>query len=126
VIQALTGLAAVVGSNRSIFLRFRGGRGVATAIGATLVVDWRAIAVALPVFVAVVAATRYVSLASLLGTVAGVVSLALFVVAGGTNPAYLVFGVTAGVLIWLAHSDNIDRLLHGTERRFSFSRDPSA
>ena len=126
VIQALTGLAAVVGSNRSIFLGLHGGRGVAAGIGAMLVIDWRAIAIAAPVFLAVVLATRYVSLGSLLGTAAAVVALLLFVLAGGTNPAYLVYGVTAGALIWLAHTDNIDRLLHGRERRFSFSRDPGA
>jgi glycerol-3-phosphate acyltransferase PlsY len=125
-IQALTGLAAVVGSNRSVFLGFKGGRGVAAGLGAMLVVDWRVAAIALPVFFAVVAATRYVSLGSLLATAAGVIALILFVMAGGTNPAYLVYGVTVGALIWLAHTDNIDRLLHGTERRFSFSRDPSA
>jgi glycerol-3-phosphate acyltransferase PlsY len=125
-VEALTGFAAVVGSHWSLFLGLHGGRGVAAGIGAMLVLDWRVIAVAAPVFLFAVLATRYVSLGSLLGTVAGVVSLVVFVLAGGTNPAFLVYGVTAGGVIWLAHSDNIDRLLHGTERRFSFSRDPGA
>jgi glycerol-3-phosphate acyltransferase PlsY len=125
-LEALTGIAAVLGANRSIFLRFHGGRGVATAIGAMLVMDWRVIAVAAPVFVGVIAATRFVSLGSLLGTAAGVLALVLFVVAGGTNPDYLLYGVGAGSLVWLAHADNIERLLKGTERRFSFARDEPA
>jgi glycerol-3-phosphate acyltransferase PlsY len=125
-LEALTGIAAVVGANRSIFLRLHGGRGVATAIGAMLVMDWRVIAVAAPVFLGVIAAKRLVSLGSLLGTAAGVLALVLFVVAGGTNPAYLLYGVAAGSLVWLAHADNIDRLLKGTERRFSFARDDTA
>ena len=125
-LEALTGIAAVLGANRSIFLRLHGGRGVATAIGAMLVMDWRVIAVAAPVFVGVIAATRLVSLGSLLGTTAGVLALVLFVVAGGTNPVYLLYGVAAGSLVWLAHADNIDRLLKGTERRFSFAQDDTA
>jgi glycerol-3-phosphate acyltransferase PlsY len=115
-----------VGAHRSIFLGFHGGRGVASGIGAMLVLDWRVIAVAAPVFFVVILATRYVSLGSLLGTAAAVVALLLFVIAGGTNPAYLLYGVAGGLLIWLAHSDNIGRLLKGTERRFSVSRDPGS
>jgi glycerol-3-phosphate acyltransferase PlsY len=125
-IEALTGLATVVGSNRSVFLGFHGGRGVAAGIGATFVLDWRALAVAAPVFLAVVFLTRYVSLGSLLGSAAAVLALLAFVLLGMTSPAYLGFGVAGGLLIWLAHSDNIERLLNGTERRFSLTRDPAA
>ncbi|HKY88701.1 MAG TPA: glycerol-3-phosphate acyltransferase [Candidatus Limnocylindrales bacterium] len=123
VVEALTAIAAVAGANRSIFLRFHGGRGVATGIGAMLVIDWRVIAVAAPVFLGVIAVTRYVSLGSLLGTAAGMLALVLFVVAGGTDPVYLVYGLAGGLLIWLAHADNIERLLNGTERRFTISQD---
>ena len=125
-IEAATGIAAVAGANRSIFLRFRGGRGLATGIGAMLVLDWRVVAVAAPVFLGVIAVTRYVSLGSLVGTAAGMLALVLFVVAGGTNPIYLVYGLAGGVVIWLAHADNIERLLNGTERRFTISRDEGA
>ncbi len=125
-VEALTGIAAVAGANRSLFLGFHGGRGVATGIGAMLVLDWRVIAVAAPVFLAVIAITRYVSLGSLLGTAAAMLALVLFVVAGGTNPVYLVYGLAGGLLIWLAHADNIERLLNGTERRFTISQDEGA
>ena len=88
-----------------------------------LVMDWRVIAVAAPVFFGVIGVTRFVSLGSLLGSAAGVLALVLFVVAGGTNPVYLLYGVVAGSLIWLAHADNIERLLKGRERRFSVTPD---
>jgi glycerol-3-phosphate acyltransferase PlsY len=123
VVEALTGLAAIVGAHRSVFLRFHGGRGLAAGIGAMLVIDWRVVAVGAPVFLAVIAATRYVSLGSLLGTAASMLALVLFVMAGGTNPAYLLYGLLGGLLIWFAHSDNIERLRNGTERRFSISQD---
>ena len=122
-IEALTGLATIVGAHRSVFLRFHGGRGLAAGIWAMLVIDWRVVAVGAPVFLAVIAATRYVSLGSLLGTAASMLALVLFVMAGGTNPAYLLYGLLGGLLIWLAHSDNIERLRNGTERRFSISQD---
>jgi glycerol-3-phosphate acyltransferase PlsY len=122
-VEAFTGVAAIVGAHRSIFLGLRGGRGLAAGIGAMLVIDWRVIAVGAPVFLGVIAVTRYVSLGSLVGTAVSVLALVLFVVAGGTNPAYLVYGVTGGVLIWLAHADNIERLRNGTERRFTISQE---
>ena len=125
-VEALTGIAAVVGAHRSVFLRFHGGRGLAAGIGAMLVLDWRVVAVAAPVFLGVIAITRYVSLGSLLGTAAGMLALVLFVVAGGTEPVFLLYGLAGGLVIWLAHADNIERLLNGTERRFTISQDDGA
>jgi len=113
-------LAAVLGSGRSIFLRFGGGRGVGTGVGTLLAIQPLALLVAAPVFVGVILATRYVSLGSLLGSAAilpGVVIV--FLVANGTIPtAYLVYATAGPALIWLSHIDNIRRLVAGTERRF--------
>jgi glycerol-3-phosphate acyltransferase PlsY len=79
-----------------------------------------AVLLATPVFVGVILATRYVSLGSLLGSAAMFPAmLILWAVASGTiPPAYLVYAIVGPALIWLAHADNIDRLLHGTERKF--------
>lgn len=115
---ALVGIAAVLGSWASIFLRFHGGRGVATGIGATLVIQPLAVLMAAPVFFGTIALTRYVSLGSLLGVAAGVVLLALFVFIGWNQPPALLFAIVAGSLVWIAHRDNIDRLVRGEERRF--------
>ena len=116
--HALTGVACVLGAWASIFLRFHGGRGVATGIGATLVIQPLVIPLAAPFFFGTILITRYVSLGSLLGTAAGAVLLALFVV-GGWNPwPDALFGVLGASIIWIAHRDNIGRLLRGEERRF--------
>lgn len=125
-LEAFTGVAAILGAHRSIFLRLHGGRGVATGIGTALVIDPRIIAVAAPIFLGVVAVTRFVSLGSLVGTAAAMLALVFFVIAGGTDPVYLVAGLGGGLLIWIAHADNIERLLNGTERRFTISQEDGA
>ena len=63
--------------------------------------------------------TRYVSLGSLLGSAAMLPVMLLFVlVAPGTPLSYVLYAAVGAGFIWLAHSDNIERLLHGTERKF--------
>jgi acyl phosphate:glycerol-3-phosphate acyltransferase len=112
--------AAVLGAVRSVFLRFSGGRGVGTVVGTMLVIQPLAVILAAPVFFLVILATRYVSLGSLLGSAAMFpATLLIWAVASGwVPPAYLVWAVVGPILIWLAHADNIDRLIHGTERKF--------
>lgn len=112
--------AAVLGSVRSVFLGFAGGRGVGTGVGTMLVIQPLAVVLAAPVFFLAIIATRYVSLGSLLGSAAMFpATLLIWAVASGwVPPAYLVWAVVGPLLIWLAHADNIDRLLHGTERKF--------
>jgi glycerol-3-phosphate acyltransferase PlsY len=112
--------AAVLGSVRSIFLRFTGGRGVGTGVGTMLVIQPLAVILAAPVFFLVILATRYVSLGSLLGSAAMFPAMLLIwaVASGWVPPAYLVWAVVGPILIWLAHADNIERLLRGQERKF--------
>jgi glycerol-3-phosphate acyltransferase PlsY len=119
-IEVLCGIAAILGSTRSMFVGFRGGRGVGTSVGTMLVIFPPAILVGAPVFVAVILITRYVSLGSLLATAAGALLVAIWwLAANGTVPAvYPLYATLGAGLVWLAHADNIGRLLHGTERRF--------
>jgi acyl phosphate:glycerol-3-phosphate acyltransferase len=119
-LEAACAVAAVIGSARSIFLGFHGGRGVATGVGTMLVIQPIAVILAAPVFIGAILITRYVSLGSLLGSAAMIPAVALvFLVINGTvPPAYLIYAVTGAAIVWLAHADNIDRLLHGTERKF--------
>ncbi len=118
--EVLCAAATVIGSSHSIFLRLGGGRGVGTGVGTMLVIQPIAIAIAAPVFVLVILVTRYVSLGSLLGSAAMFPAMLLIwaVASGAVPPAYLAWAVAGPALIWLAHADNIDRLLHGTERKF--------
>ncbi|MBA3876215.1 MAG: acyl-phosphate glycerol 3-phosphate acyltransferase [Anaerolinea sp.] len=119
-IEVLTAFAAVVGSSRSAFLRFGGGRGVGTGVGTMLVIQPIAVVIAAPVFFLAIVITRYVSLGSLLGSAAILPAMLLIwaVASGAVPPAYLAWAVVGPALIWLAHADNINRLLHGTERKF--------
>lgn len=124
-IQSLAGIAAVLGAWKSVFLRFHGGRGVATAIGGMLVVAPLLVLISAPVFFGVIWLSGYVSLGSLVGSAAAGALLALFVIAGWNRPVSLLYGFAAVAIVWLAHSDNIQRLLRGEERKFVFGdREP--
>jgi glycerol-3-phosphate acyltransferase PlsY len=116
-VAALAGLAAVLGSWRSVFLRFRGGRGVATSVGGMRVISIPVVLLAAPVFFGIILVTRFVSLGSLLGTATGALVSLVFVVLGWLDAAWLLFTGGAVVIVWVAHRDNIQRLLAGTERR---------
>jgi acyl phosphate:glycerol-3-phosphate acyltransferase len=119
-IESLCAVAAVAGAIWSVFVGFRSGRGVGTGVGTMLVIQPLAVLIALPVFVAVILITRYVSLGSLLGSAA--IAIAVFVmwaVANGPiSGAYTLYAVAGAALVWLAHADNIERLMHGQERKF--------
>jgi glycerol-3-phosphate acyltransferase PlsY len=121
-VMALCGLAAVIGAWHSVFLRFHGGRGVATGVGTMLVIEPWAIVLASPVFFGAVLASRYVSLGSLLGSAALIPAmLILEVVSGGQlPPVYIGYTIVGVAIIWLAHADNIERLRAGTERKIDF------
>jgi glycerol-3-phosphate acyltransferase PlsY len=120
-VQALTGVAAVLGSWKSVFLRFHGGRGVATGVGGMLAVSPIVCLLAAPAFFVIIGVTRYVSLGSLLGTAFGAGLAIVFVLAGWLDPGWLLYVVPGLAIVWVAHRDNIERLVAGTERRF----DPS-
>ena len=86
-VEVACGLAAVVGSARSIFIGFRGGRGVGTGVGTMLVIEPIAVLLAAPVFVGAILITRYVSLGSILGSAALFPAmLIIFLVANGAIP----------------------------------------
>jgi len=113
----LVGLAVICGHNWPVWLRFRGGRGVATSAGVLLALQWPSVVVGLAVFGLVFAATRTVSLGSLAGAV--VVPVAIWFFKGGL--VLTVFGAAAALLIVLRHIPNIKRLLRHEE--LSFERD---
>jgi glycerol-3-phosphate acyltransferase PlsY len=120
VVEVVCAFAAVVGSSRSVFLGFGGGRGVGAGVGTMLVIQPLAVILAAPVFFLAILLTRYVSLGSLLGSAAMFPAMLLIwaVASGAVPPAYLVWAAVGPALIWLAHADNIERLIHGTERKF--------
>ncbi|MFN8520102.1 MAG: glycerol-3-phosphate 1-O-acyltransferase PlsY [Chloroflexota bacterium] len=116
-VAALAGLAAVLGAWKSVFLRFGGGRGVATSVGGMLAISVPVALIAAPVFFGVIYLSRFVSLGSLLGTATGALVSVVFVLLGWLDAAWLLFTLGAVAIVWVAHRDNIGRLLAGTERR---------
>jgi glycerol-3-phosphate acyltransferase PlsY len=119
-IRALAGVAAITGAWASVFLRFHGGRGVATGIGAMVVIQPLVVVFGAPVFFGVIGWTRIVSLGSLVGSGSAALLLAIFVITGLNPPTDLLFAAVGVAIVWFAHRDNIGRLLHGEERRIEF------
>lgn len=114
---AAAGVAAVVGHVRSVFIGFAGGRGVATGAGVMLVLAPLAIAIALVEFLVIVWRTRLVSLGSIMACVTvAIVAAALYSV-GWSSVGSVVAAALIGFVVVLAHSDNIQRLRAGNERR---------
>jgi glycerol-3-phosphate acyltransferase PlsY len=111
---ALAGLAAIVGHIYPLWLRFRGGKGVAAACGTFAIIAPSATASAAVVFVLTAALTRYISLGSVLATVT--VPLVEWLTPGH-RPEELA-AMAAAVIILFRHRDNLARLARGTERRF--------
>ena len=114
---ALAALFAVIGHMFPIWLHFRGGKGVATGLGAFVMIAPQAVLLSAGIFLILVLAFRYVSLGSI-AAVAAFPNLALFLHEYGNAPVALLVMATASVLIVVKHSANIRRLLAGTENRF--------
>ena len=110
---AIAGVAAIVGHIYPVWLRFRGGKGVATACGGVSGVTPAAVPPAIGLVVAAVWLTKYVSAGSILATLA----LPPVAYATGSPAAAVVAAVAAAALILFRHRSNVVRLRAGTERR---------
>ncbi len=116
-VAAAAGLAAVAGHIRSIFIGFRGGRGVATLTGAMLASSPWTVAVVVPIFALIVWRSRYVSLGSVVAALLAPLITAALVLLDQATWAAVALGVGGAVMVTAAHADNITRLRAGTERR---------
>jgi glycerol-3-phosphate acyltransferase PlsY len=114
---AAAGIAAIVGHNWSVFIRFTGGRGVATSAGALGAMSPWTLLVIAPVVVLVIWRSRYVSLGSITGALLAPVVTAGFALAAVVGVPAIVYALVSGLLVTVAHSDNIGRLRAGTERK---------
>ena len=121
-----TGFAAILGHVFSVWLRFSGGKGVATALGVFLAICWPATAAAVFLFLLVALFWRYVSLASISAAAALPLLVYLLYAPGHAPPtAVSVSTLLAAVVVIVKHRDNIERLLAGTEPRFDMRRKKS-
>src|SRR5258708_22206860 len=118
---ALVGFAAFIGHVFPVWLRFRGGKGVATAAGVLIAFDWRLGLSVLAVWVAVVAVSRYSSLAAI---VAALFAPAMAWYIGGAGPLFAAVAAISGIPIARPHA-NIPQLARGHESRIKLTT-PSA
>jgi acyl phosphate:glycerol-3-phosphate acyltransferase len=118
----ISALAVLIGHIFPVWLRFRGGKGVATAVGVFLVLAPTSLALAGILFLVVALTTRYVSLASMLAAVAIplLVWLQLYLEPARRLDSFvvLVIAIVTAILIIFAHRSNVGRLIHGTESKF--------
>ncbi|HEX9919126.1 MAG TPA: glycerol-3-phosphate acyltransferase, partial [Pyrinomonadaceae bacterium] len=118
---AIASMAVVVGHVFPVWLKFRGGKGVATGLGVFLSLTPAAVALAALVFLVIVWATRFVSLGSI--TAAATLPLSVRLLSDGGSPnsiatPVMAVAVAGGALIIFTHRANIGRLLNGTESRW--------
>jgi glycerol-3-phosphate acyltransferase PlsY len=122
-VTAAAGLAAIVGHVFPVWLRFRGGKGVATACGVFSVLTPLAVGPSLAVFLSAVWVTRYISVGSILASVA----LPPIAYATGSPAPVIGAALAASTLILIRHRTNLSRVLAGTEQRIGLrlmSREP--
>jgi len=125
-VQIIAGLSAVVGHIWTIFAGFRGGKGIATALGMLIMIITVDMLIALAVFVLTVSISKYVSLGSILGALA--VPATLIIRENLFNShiegyhTLLPFVFAVSILVLFTHRKNIIRIFNGTENRLSFKK----
>jgi acyl phosphate:glycerol-3-phosphate acyltransferase len=125
--MTIAGLAALVGHCFPVWLRFRGGKGVATAAGMFLALCWPAALGAIGVFILVVLFSRFVSLGSVAAAAAMPLLIYLLWAPHHAPPLAVTFGAfAAAMLVVYKHDANIQRLVEGREPRFSFGKNKDA
>ncbi len=120
-VAALAAVFAILGHVFPVWLKFKGGKGVATGVGAFVALAPKAVLVVLVIFIAIVAAFRYISLGSIVATAAFPV-FAWLLYRYQASPAVFAAMVCASALIIAKHHQNIRRLLAGTEHRFELKK----
>ena len=118
--EVVAALFAVIGATRSVWVGFKGGRGIATGFGTALAIAPAALAGAAPIFIVIIWRTRLVSLGSISAAAAfaPILMIASVLSPSGLDPAVAAYAIIGPALVWLAHADNIARLRAGTERTF--------
>jgi acyl phosphate:glycerol-3-phosphate acyltransferase len=121
--MVVAALASICGHAWSVFLKFKGGRGVATFIGGLMVMYWQAAVISGILTLTIGFRTKYMSMGSIIGAVTAFILLMSFSILQidffGPYPAfvYVLYAMTGAIFIYVVHKDNVVRLLSGTERK---------
>ncbi len=129
-VQIIAGISAVIGHIWTVFAGFRGGKGIATALGMLLMIVTTDMLIAVGVFVVVVTVSRYVSLGSILAAIAVPLTLIvrenIFNVDVQGYHTLLPFLIAVALLVVFTHRKNVVRLINGNENKLSFSKKKSS
>lgn len=118
--EVLGGIAAISGHNWSVFMGFKGGRGVATGLGVIALLAPQVTAIVFAVWAVVVFLTRYVSLGSIIAAALVPPLMWWF----GAGYEVLCFGMAAATFVILRHRPNIERLMRGEELKIKAAKKP--
>jgi len=114
------GLFVLIGHIFPLFFKFKGGKGAMTSLGIMALINYKVFLTVIIVAAIIIATTRYVSLASIIGAVVYPISTYIITVRLGTAPILdVVFAVMFAIMVIIMHRENIKRLINGTERKFS-------
>ena len=121
----IAGILVIVGHTFPIFFEFKGGKGVATALGVLLITNWKIGLICLIFALILIAITRMVSVGSMAAAILFPV-LTIFVSENFIVPAtgfkYLVYSLIIAAIVIFNHRENVQRILNGTENKISFSK----
>ncbi len=115
--EVAAALIVLMGHNWPVFLQFKGGRGILTALGGLAVMAPLPALLATATFLAVTALSRYISLGSVIGVTIGAISVLVLALADVHSDTYMIYGFIAWAMLIWQHRDNIQRIRHGSERR---------
>ena len=123
----LAGIFVIIGHTFPVFFKFKGGKGIATALGVLLMINWQIGLICLIFALVLMALTKMVSVGSIAAAILFPILVAFIdqnyiVPTSNSNWSYLVFSIIIALLVIFNHRANVQRILNGTENRLSFKK----
>jgi len=116
------GIAAVIGHLFPIYTGFRGGKGIATMLGFMIGIYWEAALLSVLVFIIIFFISRYVSLSSIIASLAFPIIVILILGMNNTNTSLIIFSIFVPILSLITHQKNIERLIRREENKATFGK----
>lgn len=123
----LAGIFVIIGHTFPVFFKFKGGKGIATALGVLLMINWQIGLICLIFALVLMALTKMVSVGSIAAAILFPILVAFIdqnyiVPTSNSNWSYLIFSIIVALLVIFNHRENVQRILNGTENRLSFKK----